>query len=286
MVFGADILRIGLYFKKDNKTACNIAKRIIDLLKKNYDTKIFVEKELSDLIKEISTYDVKKASEYVDVIMAIGGDGTVIKVFHEMKDHDVPVMTVRTGHRGVLLDVSPLELEDRIKDLLEKKFVLREYERIYAYSDRFKTLPALNDIILTPSTEFVRMKIIRFSVYKNDRIIYSLEGDGVIISTPVGSTAYSLAIGGPVIDRRLRAMVITPFASIQLWARPVVLSSDETIKIVLRKDSNPAELIIDGSLRYSVEPGEEIFIKKYHRPARIIRFHDEDEIYERVFERR
>ena len=279
-----DSMRIGLYFKKDHQLASSLAKKIIEYLERE-NIEVYIEKSLENILSPgPRTFDLSR--DYVDAVVVIGGDGTVIRVLHELGDRDTPIMTIRMGRRGVLLDVSPIEAFDRLRDLLQGRYVIKEYDRIYAEIRGIKSPPAINEILLGPSPEHYRYRVIRFSVYKNDHLIYSLEGDGVIVATPIGSSAYSLAAGGPLIDRSLKALVVTPLATTTLWARPVVLPIDAVISIHLREDSVPGEIVVDGYQRISVSPGERFSIKRYPKPARIIRFHEDEIVYEEIFSRR
>lgn len=278
-------MRLGIYFRKEVSQVYSLVKRIIGFVSENRH-EVYIEKSISHHFPGLPRFEIERASDYIDYLVVVGGDGTLIKALHMMGDSDVPIVAVRSGYRGALLDISPVEVEDRLRDLFEKRYVLREYDRIYAVTRSGPTPPALNEILLTPSIDYLRSRVIRLNVYKDDHLVYSLEGDGVIVSTPLGSTAYSLSAGGPVIDHSVRAMVITPLASIHLWARPVVVSIDSIVRILVRVDSVAGEVIVDGSFRAPVSPGEEVVVRRYPRPARIVRFHRDEEIYERIFERR
>ena len=276
-------MKIGLYFKKDSSSAQALTKRIIDFLKRN-NTEVFIEKNLKSLFPDVPEFDISK--DNIDVIIVVGGDGTVIRVLHELRERIIPLMTVRMGKRGVLLDVSPIEIEERLKDLLEGRYVLREYERIFSEINKVPYPPAINEIVLVASSEYYRSKVIRFSVHKDHYPIYYLEGDGVIIATPIGSSAYSLAAGGPLLDRSVKAMVITPLAPIYTWARSVVVPIDSTISIHLKEGSLPGEIVIDGYERALIKPGDTIIVRRYPQPAKIIRFHEDERLYEEIFGRK
>ncbi|MEZ0290437.1 MAG: NAD(+)/NADH kinase [Sulfolobales archaeon] len=278
-------MKIGFYFKSDSQIARDLFVRIAGILRSR-GHEIYVEKSLvSGLdLRDLKVFDARESD--LDLIIVIGGDGTVIKILHELGEKSTPIMTVRMGRRGILLDVAPIEIESRIEDLLNGRYTVRNYERIYAKTPSRVSSPAINEILITPSSEYLRSRVLRFSVYRDDVLIYSLEGDGIIISTPIGSTAYSLSAGGPIVDHSLPVMILTPLLSINLWARPVILPISSIVRVFIRRDSVPAEVIVDGIERISVSPGEWVEVTRYPHPARIIRFHRDEEIYERIFERR
>ncbi|MEM3662219.1 MAG: NAD(+)/NADH kinase [Sulfolobales archaeon] len=280
-------MKAGIYFKKGVGVARDLSIKIAEMISsRGWD--VFFDSEFAGEI-DMSRFKISDLRDLdLDFIVVVGGDGTLIKLLHKLGERSIPIMTVRMGRRGVLLDVSPIEVESRLEDLFNGRYVIRSYERIYAeIEDRsIRTPPAINEILVTPSVEYIRSRVLRCTVYKDDALIYSLEGDGVIVSTSIGSTAYSLAAGGPLVDHSLPVMVITPLLPINLWVRPVVLPIDSIVRIMVRKDSIPAEIVIDGSVKIPIAPGESVKISKYPHPVRIIRFHRDESIYEKIFERR
>lgn len=225
----------------------------------------------------------------VDVIAVVGGDGTVLRTFHLLRESDTPVLTIRYGKRGFLADVPPYDFALAIDRLLSGRYSLHEYMRLSVRVGDAGGLPyALNDAVVTTSSEsrgkVCRLRVMKYSQGSVPERMLSIVGDGVIVSTPVGSTAYNLAAGGPIVDPLMRAMVVTPLAPISLCSRPVVLPEDVVIAIEVGKDSHPVELYVDGVLFFRLEPGSSVTVTKAPKPARVIRFFAED-YYSRVFER-
>ncbi|MCX8185300.1 MAG: NAD(+)/NADH kinase [Sulfolobales archaeon] len=225
----------------------------------------------------------------VGVIAVVGGDGTILRTTHLLKDADTPVMTIRYGKRGFLADVPPHDYALAIDRLLSGRYVLHEYMRLLVQAEGVSDAPyALNDAVLITSSEF-RGKVCRLRVMKHhqggvpERVLGAV-GDGVIVATPVGSTAYSLAAGGPIVDPLMKAIIITPLAPISLCSKPVVLPDDVKIIIEIRRDSYPVELYVDGILVSRLEPGISASVSRAPKPARIVRFFAED-YYSKVFER-
>ncbi|MEM2080470.1 MAG: NAD(+)/NADH kinase, partial [Nitrososphaerota archaeon] len=146
----------------------------------------------------------------------------------------------------------------------------------------------LNDAVVTTSSDS-RGKVCRLRVMKHshgslpERVL-TVVGDGVITSTPIGSTAYSLAAGGPIVDPLMEAIVVTPLAPISLCSRPVVLPDYVKVTVEVGGDSHPVELYLDGVLFLRLKPGSSVTISKAPKPARVIRFFAED-YFSKVFER-
>jgi Predicted sugar kinase len=196
-------------------------------------------------------------------------------------DNDVVFMAVRAGKRGFLLDVDETELSKRVPEFLRGEFEIVEHQRIRAEVEGAATPCALNDIVVfTAEGQMVRLNVMT----RGERVM-GLDGDGLVISTTTGSTAYSLNAGGPVIDPRLDVIVLTPLNPVQLYLRPVVMSRSEQLTIRLREDSGAAYLVIDGQVKHSLRPGALVSVGPCPRPLRVARFNWWANYYERLFAR-
>lgn len=280
-------MRIGVYFRPSSRLASEIALRVIDESIKRgaevyIEESLLGEPEVSRITSSrgIGVFNASKPE--VDVIIVVGGDGTLLKMLHMLRDSRIPIMTVRMGRRGFLLDVTPLEISERIEDLMKGRYSVVNYMRLLARAGGEEMPPALNEVVVASST---RSKVIRLKVYKDERFLYYIEGDGVIVATPLGSTAYSMSAGGPILDHNLRGFVITPLAPVQTWLRPVVVDISSRINVMLAEDSIEGQVIVDGQASARVMPGESVAIEVYREPARIVRFHDINMSYERIFPR-
>jgi NAD+ kinase len=216
-----------------------------------------------------------------DRVIVIGGDGTLLRAAIKAGDNDVVFMAVRAGKRGFLLDVDETELSKRVPEFLRGEFEIVEHQRIRAEVEGAATPCALNDIVVfTAEGQMVRLNVMT----RGERVM-GLDGDGLVISTTTGSTAYSLNAGGPIIDPRLDVIVLTPLNPVQLYLRPVVMSRSEQLTIRLREDSGAAYLVIDGQVKHPLRPGALVSVGPCPRPLRVARFNWWANYYERLFAR-
>ncbi|MEM4970244.1 MAG: NAD(+)/NADH kinase [Sulfolobales archaeon] len=287
-------MRIGIYFKRFSRLAAEVALKVAEeCFKRNlnvYIERALIEdgdpenRDIIDLMKRYSIGAFRLEAPEVDVIAVIGGDGTLLRVLHMLGDPRIPIMAIRMGRRGYLLDVTPIEISERIEDLTKGRYRVIEYMRLAVREGEARYPPALNEVAVV-STGMGRSKVIRLKIYKDDKPLYFMEGDGVIVATPIGSTAYSMAAGGPILDHNLKGFVITPLAPVQTWLRPIVVDANSKIRIGVAEDSPEAYAIIDGQFSIKLQPGRSLVVEKHPDPARVIRFHDIDNAYERLFMR-
>jgi len=275
-------LKVGVVAKPGDKSISKILYIVITSLLE-HGVEVLLDPIAAGYIQleSVKTFDILKDTP--DIVIVVGGDGTLLRTIQLLGDRQPAIMTIRCGRKGFLLDVSPYEIRERIRDLIEGRYFIVRCMRLQAeIIDRgIKTPYALNEVTIV-QPEF---KVVRLHVLKDDDPIYSMDGDGIIIATPIGSTAYSLSAGGPIVDPEIEAIIITPINPLQLYLRSIIIPSSSKITVSVRSDSPTALLLVDGQYSIRVEPGETISVSKAPAPARIIRF-QKVPMYEKVFERR
>lgn len=273
-------MRIGVVAKPGDKSVSKILFDILETANEN-GIEILFDPIAASYIGSTNTFDLIR--ETPDVVIVVGGDGTFLRTVQLLGDRQPAIMTIRLGRRGFLLDVNPYEVSARIRDLLNGNYMIVRYMRLQVRIEgRSIRLPyALNEVALLQPD----FKVVRLRVFKDNEPLFSLDGDGIIVATPIGSTAYSLSAGGPIVDPEVQSIIVTPLNPLQLYLRTIVLPSTSTIQVAVRSDSPRSRLLIDGQFSIDVEPREIITISKAPTPVRVIRF-QRLPIYERVFERR
>ncbi len=211
-----------------------------------------------------------------DLIVVVGGDGSLLSAARMAIKVNVPVIGINRGRLGFLTDILPQHIETQLLDILlgrykeEKRFLLEttihNNKTVYFHGD------ALNDVVLGRGNE---THLIEFEVFINQQFVSHYRSDGMILSTPTGSTAYALSAGGPIMHPQLNAIVLVPMFSHSLSSRPLVVDNEVNIDLKI-SESNESDLRIscDGHESHLVKPGQIVTIKKNAQQLRLLHPHD------------
>ncbi len=215
---------------------------------------------------------VKMMGEVCDLVIVVGGDGSLLGAARELAKSDVPLLGVNRGRLGFLTDISPDDLEQKVAEVLagqyisEKRFLLDAYIKRNGEPVGFGS--CLNDIVLHPGKS---TRMISFDLYIEGQFVYNLRADGLIVATPTGSTAYSLSAGGPLLHPKLDAIVLVPMFPHTLSSRPIVVDGKSEIKIVIDEGNNIyPQVSCDGQHHLTTAPGDIVSITKKPHKIRLI----------------
>lgn len=223
-----------------------------------------IERELRTLLADSGLAVVDVATD-ADVVLAIGGDGTVLEAAAEAMDAGVPVCGVNVGKVGYLAEFETSEMADLVDALAHDTYEIRTHSVVAVESGHVSAV-AVNDVVVE---KVVSQRIIEVSVAVNGRALATYRTDGIIVASPLGSTAYSLSAGGPVVDPSLDALVLTPIAPHSLLTRPVVLASDAVVTISIAVD-RPARINVDGRELCEVPPGGTVTVRRGSTTVRFL----------------
>jgi NAD+ kinase len=208
-----------------------------------------------------------------DVLIALGGDGTMLAAARMIADRNVPILGVNLGKLGFLAEVSIDEMNDCIEDIVANRTMIEERMVLQAqcsHSKDQKTYFALNEIVVDRG---LSARVIDLETYVNGDYVVTYAADGIIVNTPTGSTAYSLASGGPIIVPQSKVMTINPISPHSLTARPIVVPEECTVRIVVKNAVKPVHLTADGQVEGFYEHPAEIIIKKAPYTTKLIKRH-------------
>ena len=229
------------------------------------------EEELWDIAEEGGRLD---NPTNVDALFTLGGDGTLLRGARFLDGHSVPILGINLGRLGFLTSCSGEGFEDGVRRFARGEFTSVARMALSSCvldrdgNERCAWL-SLNDVVLHKGG-FAR--VVRFSVFVDDEPIGSYSADGLVISTPTGSTGYSLSAGGPIVVPTVESIVLTPVSPHTLAMRPLVLPPSVVVKV--RADDGPAELLvtIDGQVGTTFTSGETLVIRRAPNPVQIVRF--------------
>ncbi len=238
---------------------------------KKYNIDIYVE-SISGSMIDVMGMEFNLLCKKCDALVTLGGDGTLISAVRRSLDYDIPILGVYAGNLGFLSDVSMAELDSFVAKMIEDKCRIDERAVLEAKVIRNGeelTMYAFNDIVLTrPSIS----NMIHIETLVDGRAFNKYYGDGVIVSTPTGSTAYNLSAGGPVLFPLTEVFALTPICPHSLTQRPVVLPGKYSIE--MRTPQNRALIIVDGQDMHELEEDESLHIRLASKKAKLI--HRED----------
>ncbi len=258
--------RIGFSIKENDSKAEMLALELAQCISKKGGIPFFTkESNLTQQYKHARTVSKDFLSSSVDLIISIGGDGTLLDVAHRMKKHSVPILGINMGHLGFLTEIEPYHAVEMLKNILEgNSFYVSERPFLHVLMTRGKRKIfaglAVNDVVISRG-EALRM--VGVDVSLNGQSAYTTLGDGIIVSTPTGSTAYSLSAGGPLIAPAVKAVVLTPLAPHTLTQRPLVVTLDSNIELKLRRIPKSAFLSLDGQESIALEQDDVVSIRHF-----------------------
>ncbi len=209
------------------------------------------------------------------LIIVVGGDGTILRVARDLADWDVPVLGINLGHKGFLAEIEVEQMERFLQYVATGDYSCQERMMLEAWlcrgDEELAYYLALNDIVVARGPFSRNIKV---DTFINDDFMESYFGDGVIVSTPTGSTAYSLSAGGPIVNPSMELFVITPICPHSLYNRSVIVDGSDTMK--LRVDSRHVQVVltVDGQVRFSLEDDDQIMIRRAKEKVKMICFHD------------
>ena len=224
----------------------------------------------------LKTAPLDKIGEHVDLVLVLGGDGTLLSVARTLAPHKVPIIGINLGRLGFLTDIPIDELETTLRAMLDGSYTYDDRMLLGATVMRkrrkvFSTL-ALNDVVVSRGA---MGSMIEFEVYVDGQFAYNLRSDGLIITTPTGSTAYSLSSGGPILHPSLPALGLVPISPHTLSNRPIVIPSKSLVEIVLIRGAN-ARVNFDVQSYFDLEPDDKVVVKAHDEPIRLLHPHGYD----------
>jgi NAD+ kinase len=253
------IRAVGVVAKYQEPKATEMARWLVAWLKQR-GLKAYVENGISRS-GGISSSKKEMAAK-ADLIISLGGDGTLLNIAPLVERPDVPILGVNLGGLGFITEVAADELESVLTQTLEGEV------QVQSKSGKAHRFRVLNDAVITKGA---RSRIINLETYVDGEYLCNYRADGLIISTPTGSTAYSLAAGGPILAPALSAIILTPLCPHTLTNRPIVVPGVAGIRVTLRSFGDTVFLSPDGQQGVRLENGDKVEARDYGLPVSLIK---------------
>ncbi len=265
--------RIGIVAKPDRPDAAGVVARLLDWCAE-HGLQPVLEKETAGLCPDAQASTARKPDlpGQVDLLLVLGGDGTLLSMARLVGDLGVPILGVNLGGLGFLTALTKEELFPALEAFLAGGLMIEERvmlaAQVWRQGERLSEYAALNDVVITKSA---MSRIINLAVSVDGQFATAYRADGLIISTPTGSTAYCLSAGGPIVFPTMPAIVLTPICSHTLTNRPIVLPADQRIEVTLQSDQD-VMLTLDGQVGFALKEADVVAISQATARIRLLRF--------------
>lgn len=263
---------------RNNKDIVDSLQALTSFLEDSVKVDIVLDVNIAGLLgdKDYPVSPIEKLAGQCDLVIVVGGDGSLLQVASVLAEHDLPVIGINRGRLGFLTDVLPDELETTLGKVLagdykiESRFLLD----LFIGEKRQYLGSALNDIVLHPGKA---VQMIEFALYIDGEFVYNQASDGLIVATPTGSTAYAMSAGGPIMHPFLDAIVLVPINPHSLSSRPIVVEGNRELTLVVGDRHNILpQVSCDGSMSHSCAPGDRITVRRKPKELQILHPADYD----------
>lgn len=260
--------RIGIIAKQNKPEAVPIVRNLMEWLQPK-KIEVYIEEEMKNLLTprpsgtNLYVVGKKEIPSHAEMIIVLGGDGTLLSVARLVGDHEVPILGVNLGGLGFLTEITLEELYRVLERVIQGDFVTDERVVLNAAvirrGERMAEFVVLNDAVINKGA---LARIIDLEATINGEYLTTFKSDGLIISTPTGSTAYNLSAGGPIVYPSLHCMIITPICPHTLTNRPIVIPDDVEIRAFLKTKQQEVILTLDGQQGFSLEYEDVVEVRK------------------------
>ena len=264
---------IGIYWNSSKSLGLSVAERLIRMLRRR-GVGVCLNADLNAIMG--LTDCLVDRFDRCQLLIILGGDGTILSGLDSAIENDLPILGINLGRLGFLTELETDELDEGVIDrLLTGDYAVDTRTTMMVEGWDYRKFFALNDIVITRATSSVRILSLEYQA--NGAMVDCISGDGLIVATATGSTAYSLSAGGPVVQPGLECFVLTPICPHTLNARPVVVSADERITVRMLDDRGGAQAVLDRRRAIMLDREHpEITIRRSLRQARFVRLNEKN----------
>lgn len=258
------IKKVGLFVKPQNAAATKLAITLTNYLLKRYEAVLSASHSVGLVLNNsVTAATIDDICRECQLVLVVGGDGTLLAAGHSVSACGIPLIGINLGKLGFLVEIPPKNVIDELDKIFAGKFNTEMrcllHVTYWRNGRAFKEYDACNDVVVKHKNS---ARMIELEAMADDVLLSSSMSDGLIISTPTGSTAYALSSGGPIIEPLLDAILLAPICPHTLTYRPMVVSPERTIKLIYTKENIGGALVsIDGQINDNLNPGDHIVVK-------------------------
>lgn len=263
-------MKVGIIGKRNNTELYSIVRDLVEWLDEK-KVEYLVDSELGKNLKLKKSVKQADIPKYVELVIVFGGDGTFLSVSKQVNEYDIPILGINSGGLGFLTEFTLNELYPIMEKIIVDDFEIEERgmlsASVYKKNKKFGSYTVLNDLVINNGKV---SRIIDLAIYAEGNHITTFKADGIIFSTPTGSTAYSLSAGGPIAHPTLPVTLITPICPHILTNRPLVVSNEMEITVKVLTEGS-SYLTLDGKETVKVELNDEIKLKKSDSTVKLVK---------------
>lgn len=257
--------KIGLLGRTSERKVLDTLQQLLDFLN-GRGVSVLLEEDVAAVLNigHAQRASIEAIGRHCDLAIVVGGDGSLLGAARLLAQFDVPLLGVNRGRLGFLTDIKPREIEGKIGAILDGEYLLEQRFMLEATLSRngvaIGDSQAVNDVVVGSGPS---ARMIEYELFVEGQFVYSQSSDGVIVSTPTGSTAYALSGGGPIMHPKVDAIVLVPMFPHTLSSRPIVVDANSEIRIVIGVN-NPTQpqLSCDGQVNFRAAPGDSVIVRK------------------------
>jgi len=270
------MIKIGIIANRDKDEGLRITSMVVKSIKDNGAEPVLADDLAVDIGEKVQNLREDDVIVKSDIMLCLGGDGTFLKCARKVFSKKIPILGINLGNLGFLTEVDKNEIDPAIKRLVNGEYDIEErmmLETTIIRDDKeIMRDIVLNDVVISRGW---MSRILHLKTYLNNQFVDLYPGDGLIISTPTGSTAYSLSAGGPIVEPDMKLIIVTPICPHLLYSRSFITTGERVLKVLVSETNcHGAMVTVDGENGYELMGGDSIITKKSSQYLKMIRLSD------------
>lgn len=266
---------IGIVVNETKDTNFKMTNALITWIEKNNLNVLLCNETAKKVNRPDIGYDLNELYKKSDFVIVLGGDGTLLSTAREISYYETPIFGVNMGHLGFITEVEINDVFDSLKKIISGNFKIEDRMMLETHAidgkHKSETFYCLNDFGIAKGT---LSRIITFMIYINEDYVETFHADGIIVSTPTGSTAYSLSAGGPIVSPNVSVILITPVCPHSFNSRALIVSNEDKITIIIADNNQEIYLTVDGQEGYKLKKGDRVIVSEAPFKAKLIKVSD------------